>query len=265
MANCQSLIGPGLLSLTLLLRSPPPWQAHPPQFTFTSRLRKSFPTTTKPRAPHFPLSFVSFALSHHHRHEQPLRESTQLQEVDLSAKRSALLPCACLKLLLRVCRISPAAARMTTNLAMHTKVTSPGSQYSVSAAGDVTVPNPTPLSEALDNEVVDPPPEMDFFDMCKAVNQSLAPIAEKLNEEAEEAMYPTPPINTPEVTSPATSIVQRHSYRHESDAMSVSAHSARSSIPASHDSDAGSSDHLCDRKRDDHASKFVTEKFLTMS
>jgi hypothetical protein len=177
---------------------------------------------------------------------------------------------------------------MTTNLAMHTKVTSPGSQYSVSAAGDVTVPNPTPLSEALDNEVVDPPPEMDFFDMCKAVNQSLAPIAEKLNEEAEEAMYPTPPINTPEVTSPATSIVQRHSYRsrgmstlgdrlaramaegrrfndHESDAMSVSAHSARSSIPASHDSDAGSSDHLCDRKRDDHASKFVTEKFLTMS
>ncbi|XPS74233.1 hypothetical protein M3J09_006353 [Ascochyta lentis] len=150
---------------------------------------------------------------------------------------------------------------------MPKKVTSSGSQYSVSASDDVTVPNPTPLSEALDNEVVDPPPEIDFVAMSK----TLATIAETLNESADEAMFPTPPINTPELTSPATSIVYRHPYarsrgmstigdrlarvmaedrrlaHRDSDTMSVS---CRSSVPATDESDGGFSALLGDGGKD---------------
>lgn len=67
---------------------------------------------------------------------------------------------------------------------------------------------PTPMVEALDSEVVNPPPPMDFA----AVTRILGPITESLNEKAEEAMYPSPPINTPVVGSPAPSMVHRPGY-----------------------------------------------------
>ena len=146
---------------------------------------------------------------------------------------------------------------MATQTTTPAKITSTRSQYSDSVSDGVIVPNPTPLSEALDSEVINPPPEMDFHAMAKI----LAPIAESLNEAAEEAMYPTPPINTPAVTSPATSVVYRYpnprshglstiddrlaralaegrKSRRESDMMSVSNRSARSSIPADYESDS---------------------------
>ncbi|UPX09759.1 uncharacterized protein EKO05_0000442 [Ascochyta rabiei] len=148
---------------------------------------------------------------------------------------------------------------MATNSVTPTKVTSLGSQYSVSASDDVTVPNPTPRTEALDDEVVDPPPEIDFVAMSK----TLATIAETLNESADEAMFPTPPINTPVITSPATSVVHRHSFarsrgmstigdrlarvvaedrklaHRDSETISGSSRSIRSSVPATDESDGG--------------------------
>lgn len=84
-----------------------------------------------------------------------------------------------------------------------TKVTHLGSQCSTSDAP--TVPNATPATEALDNEIVNPPPPMDYA----AVARTLGHLQESLNESAEEAMYPSPPINTPEILSPAPSIVYR--------------------------------------------------------
>jgi hypothetical protein len=42
-----------------------------------------------------------------------------------------------------------------------------------------------------------------------AVSKTLAPIEEELNEKADEAMYPTPPVQTPEAFSPAPSVVVR--------------------------------------------------------
>lgn len=149
---------------------------------------------------------------------------------------------------------------------------SSGSQCSVSATGDVTVPNPTPLTEAMENEAVDPPPDIDFHAMVKI----LAPIAESLNEAAEDAMYPTPPINTPAVTSPATSVVYRysstrtrglstiadrlaraklegHRFGADTEMMSVSNRSLRSSVPADDESDS-LSDLLNDGGK--HDSKF---------
>ncbi|OSS49357.1 hypothetical protein B5807_05347 [Epicoccum nigrum] len=80
------------------------------------------------------------------------------------------------------------------------------SPHATSVSCAVTVPNPTPLSEALKGEVVDPPPDIDVTAMIKL----LEPIAETLNEAAEEAKYPTPPINTPTVASPPASVVYRH-------------------------------------------------------
>lgn len=158
---------------------------------------------------------------------------------------------------------------------MPSNITSPGSQYSVSSSDAVTVPNPTPLAEALDSEVVDPPPEIDFHAMTKI----LAPIAEKLNEAAEEAMFPTPPINTA-VTSRANSIVYRypstrsrglstigdrlaramaegHRFHHDSDTMSKSGRSIRSSAPADDDSTGDSSDLISDGGSGRHNSEFL--------
>ena len=80
-----------------------------------------------------------------------------------------------------------------------TKVTSLGSQYSTS--NTPSAPNPTPATESLDNEAVDPPPPMDFA----AVARILGPIQETLNESAVEAMYPSPPINSP-IYSPTPSV-----------------------------------------------------------
>lgn len=149
-----------------------------------------------------------------------------------------------------------------------------GSQCSGSASGDVTVPNPTPLTEALDSEVVDPPPEIDFLAMAR----TLATIAETLNESADEAMFPTPPINTPCVTSPATSITYRYhntrsrgmstigdrlakavaegrKFYHDSDIMSNSG-SIRSSVPADDESDS-MSDLLSDGGGNQHDSESI--------
>ncbi|KAF1931487.1 uncharacterized protein M421DRAFT_56173 [Didymella exigua CBS 183.55] len=133
---------------------------------------------------------------------------------------------------------------------------SSGSQYSVTTTGDVTVPNPTPLTEALETQAVDPPPDIDFHAMVKI----LAPIAEGLNEAAEDATYPTPPINTPAVT-PATSLIYHNPsnrgrgwstigdrlakakldgprFGQETDMTSVGNRSFRSSVPADDESDS---------------------------
>lgn len=69
-----------------------------------------------------------------------------------------------------------------------------------STSGAPTPPYPTPHTEA--HEELDSPPAMDFT----AVGNILAPIQEHLNETANEAMYPSPPINTPEAFSPAPSV-----------------------------------------------------------
>lgn len=80
------------------------------------------------------------------------------------------------------------------------------SPHATSVSCAATVPNPTPLSEAPKGEVVDPPPDIDVPAMIKL----LEPIAETLNEAADEAKYPTPPINTPTIVSPAASVFHRH-------------------------------------------------------
>lgn len=78
-----------------------------------------------------------------------------------------------------------------------TKVTSYGSQSGLPSA-----PNPTPTTEALDSDVTDPPPPMDFA----AVTRILAPVTEELNEAADVAMLPSPPMCTPVVGSPVQSV-----------------------------------------------------------
>jgi hypothetical protein len=51
---------------------------------------------------------------------------------------------------------------------------------------------------------------MDFA----AVTRILAPITEDLNDSAAEAMYPSPPINTPVFGSPTPSLINRYPIRH---------------------------------------------------
>ncbi|KAG9190261.1 hypothetical protein G6011_08349 [Alternaria panax] len=84
-----------------------------------------------------------------------------------------------------------------------TKVTSLDSQ-----SDGPSVPNPTPATEPVGSpfEPVDPPPEMDYT----AVAKILAPIQESLNEAAMEAAFPSPPINTPVLGSPAPSVACRY-------------------------------------------------------
>lgn len=159
--------------------------------------------------------------------------------------------------------------------------TSPGSQYAISNPDTVTVPNPTPLPEALRSEAVDPPPDIDVY----ATIKMLEPIAESLNEAAEEAMYPTPPINTPTLTSPATSVIYRtphchlrgmstigdrlarakidkHRYMcHGSDIVSSSELSVHSTVPAEDECDS-ISDLISDRGRDRQDSKPAFPKSL---
>jgi len=87
-----------------------------------------------------------------------------------------------------------------------TKVTSLGSQYS--ASGAPTVPNPTPTTQSLNGDDIETP-LMDFM----AVASILEPIQEQLNESAEEASLPSPPINTPYGLSPAPSVTFQHRVR----------------------------------------------------
>lgn len=89
------------------------------------------------------------------------------------------------------------------NISVATKVTSLSSQHS--GAGTPSVPNPTPATDALDDVEVQAPDPVDLA----AVTNILVPIQEELNDIADEAMYPSPPINTPEALSPAPSIVAR--------------------------------------------------------
>jgi hypothetical protein len=84
------------------------------------------------------------------------------------------------------------------------KVTSLGS-----TSEGPSVPNPTPATESLCDEVVQAPPPMDFA----AVTRILAPITEDLNDSAAEAMYPSPPINTPVFGSPTPSLINRYPIR----------------------------------------------------
>jgi len=72
------------------------------------------------------------------------------------------------------------------------KVTSVGS-----TSGAPSPPNPSPRTDYTENFQ---PTDID------AVGRILAPIQEDLNEQAEAAMYPSPPINTPETFSPAASV-----------------------------------------------------------
>ncbi|KAI8939099.1 hypothetical protein NX059_004936 [Plenodomus lindquistii] len=97
-----------------------------------------------------------------------------------------------------------AAATMSTVTA--TKVTSMGSQYS--GSGAPSVPNPTPTTEFSDGSELAPP---DFN--AAAVTKILAPIQELLNESADDARYPSPPINTPNAMSPAPSVASRYRVR----------------------------------------------------
>lgn len=91
------------------------------------------------------------------------------------------------------------------------KVTKFGSESSSSCYPE---PHPTPATDALDSEVA--PPPMDFA----AVTKILAPITETLNESAEDAMYPSPPGNTPVVGSPTPSVAG-HYYPHRSRGFSL--------------------------------------------
>ncbi|KAJ4303562.1 hypothetical protein N0V90_002461 [Kalmusia sp. IMI 367209] len=78
---------------------------------------------------------------------------------------------------------------------MSTKVMSLGS-----TSGAPTPPNPTPCTEALTSNDKVAHPDFD------AVGRILGPIQEDLNEKADVAMLPSPPINTPEAFSPAPSV-----------------------------------------------------------
>ncbi|KAI4634050.1 uncharacterized protein J4E87_001219 [Alternaria ethzedia] len=91
---------------------------------------------------------------------------------------------------------------MASTTTTTTKVTSLDSQ-----SDGPSVPNPTPATESEGSpyEPVDPPPEMDYT----AVARILGPIQESLNEAALEAAYPSPPINTPIIGSPAPSVSYR--------------------------------------------------------
>jgi len=91
---------------------------------------------------------------------------------------------------------SPAAPTCNTyNTKMATKVTSV-----CSTSGVPTPPNATPRTEA--SVGVDVPPYTDL----NAVGRILGTVEEDLNESADAAMYPSPPINTPEPFSPAPSV-----------------------------------------------------------
>jgi hypothetical protein len=78
---------------------------------------------------------------------------------------------------------------------MDVKVTSMSS-----TSGAPTPPNATPRTE--NSGGLDPFPHTDF----DAVGKILGTVQEDLNESADAAMYPSPPINTPEAFSPAPSV-----------------------------------------------------------
>lgn len=76
-----------------------------------------------------------------------------------------------------------------------------------SASGAPTPPHPTPATDTL--EQAQSGNETDLT----AVSKTLEPIQEDLNEAADYAMFPSPPINTPEAFSPAPSIIIRQHQR----------------------------------------------------
>jgi hypothetical protein len=72
-----------------------------------------------------------------------------------------------------------------------------------STSGAPTPPNPTPHTESATSNDNAAQPDFD------AVGRILGPIQEDLNEQADVAMLPSPPINTPEAFSPAPSVIYR--------------------------------------------------------
>ncbi|PSN64627.1 hypothetical protein BS50DRAFT_576056 [Corynespora cassiicola Philippines] len=86
-------------------------------------------------------------------------------------------------------------------MATYTKVMSLGT-----SSGAPSPPYQTPRTEALDS--VDLPPIPDIA----AIGHILEPIQERLNDSADDAKYPSPPINSP-AFSPAPSVVFRQGVR----------------------------------------------------
>jgi hypothetical protein len=79
---------------------------------------------------------------------------------------------------------------------------------SLRSSDDVSpVPNVTPATEAANEH-----PVHDDTDL-EAVTETLAPIQEELNEAAENATFPSPPVQTPLAFSPTPSIVYRQLQR----------------------------------------------------
>jgi hypothetical protein len=131
------------------------------------------------------------------------------------------------------------------------KVTSYGSQYSTPAS---MTKIPTTPQEGSDQV-----PKASHTDL-NVVSSTLATIQEHLNESAEVAMLPSPPINTPVGTSPEPSVVGRNEARNSVfgefgdriaevlfdsrnrrvDIDSVSNQSVRSFDPSADENDAGS-------------------------
>lgn len=72
-----------------------------------------------------------------------------------------------------------------------------------SGSENSTPPQPTPVADFANDAFI--AHDTDLY----AVNKTLAPIEEELNEKAHEAMYPTPPVHTPETFSPAPSVIIR--------------------------------------------------------
>ncbi|KAF2445606.1 hypothetical protein P171DRAFT_268846 [Karstenula rhodostoma CBS 690.94] len=72
-----------------------------------------------------------------------------------------------------------------------------------STSGAPTPPTTTPYTESASSSDNVAQPDFD------AVGRILGPIQEDLNEQADVAMLPSPPINTPELFSPAPSVVYR--------------------------------------------------------
>ena len=85
---------------------------------------------------------------------------------------------------------------------MATKVTSMND-----SSGNPTPPIGTPVTDFMSEVAPMSSPHL------KAVDKILVPIQESLNEEAENAAYPSPPINTPQTYSPAPSVIIRQFQR----------------------------------------------------
>jgi hypothetical protein len=112
-----------------------------------------------------------------------------------------------------------------------------------SASEDPTPPHPTPAPDfAADDHSLH---DTDLM----AVSKTLAPIEEDLNEKAYEAMYPSPPVQTPEAFSPAPSVIVRQ-YRRSRGLSHLPERLAQVQLESSMD-DTASSSHSAALSQDD--------------